>query len=245
MLSRETEQKLVEIFITLSIGEEKINKLKQNIISNYSINPIQIFFKLDINNVGYLSQSDFFPFLKFFSVNFYPTDIDYIFYFYDKDEDNILRFNEFLDLIISDSNYFYKKSFRKKYRKNRFDLDELNGNCGNGIEKKIIEILLEEIDLARNLNDLIVNIKQRKDFVIQNVFYEIKSYSYITSDSLKAFFDRNEIDYNDKFIKNIFNRLSNKEKNCKISFNKFKNLFDIPFNKNMMTQIHKTVLRKY
>jgi Ca2+-binding EF-hand superfamily protein len=241
MLSRETEQKLVEIFITLSIGEEKINKLKQNIISNYSINPIQIFFKLDINNVGYLSQSDFFPFLKFFSVNFYPTDIDYIFYFYDKDEDNILRFNEFLDLIISDSNYFYKKSFRKKYRKNRFDLDELNGNCGPGIEKKIIEILLEEIDLARNLNDLIVNIKQRKDFVIQNVFYEIKSYSYITSDSLKAFFDRNEIDYNDKFIKNIFNRLSNKEKNCKISFNKFKSLFDIPFNKNMMTQMQNQI----
>ena len=241
MLSRETEQKLVEIFITLSIGEEKINKLKQNIISNYSINPIQIFFKLDINNVGYLSQSDFFPFLKFFSVNFYPTDIDYIFYFYDKDEDNILRFNEFLDLIISDSNYFYKKSFRKKYRKNRFDLDELNGNCGPGIEKKIIEILLEEIDLARNLNDLIVNIKQRKDFVIQNVFYEIKSYSYITSDSLKAFFDRNEIDYNEKFIKNIFNRLSNKEKNCKISFNKFKSLFDIPFNKNMMTQMQNQI----
>ena len=60
MLSRETEQKLAEIFISLSIGEEKINKLKQNIISNYNINPIQIFFKLDINNVGYLSKNDFF-----------------------------------------------------------------------------------------------------------------------------------------------------------------------------------------
>ena len=48
MLSRETEQKLVEIFITLSIGEEKINKLKQDILSNYNINPIQIFFKLDL-----------------------------------------------------------------------------------------------------------------------------------------------------------------------------------------------------
>ena len=237
MLSRETEQKLVEIFITLSIGEEKINKLKQNIISNYNINPIQIFFKLDINNVGYLSKSDFFSFLKFFSVNFFPTDIDYIFYFYDKDEDNILCFNEFLDLIISDSNYFYKKSFKKKFRKNRFDLEELNGNCGADIEKNVLEILLEEIELARNLNNLIINIKKCNDFDIQNVFYEIKSYSYITSDSLKAFFDRNEVDYNDKFVKNIFSRLSNKDKLCKISFNKFKELFDLPFNKNTMAQI--------
>jgi Ca2+-binding EF-hand superfamily protein len=81
MLSRETEQKLVEIFITLSIGEEKINKLKQDILSNYNINPIQIFFKLDLNNVGNLSKSDFSSFLNFFSINFSQLDIDYIFFF--------------------------------------------------------------------------------------------------------------------------------------------------------------------
>jgi Ca2+-binding EF-hand superfamily protein len=241
MLSKETEQKLVEIFITLSIGEEKINKLKQNILSNYNINPIQIFFKLDLNNVGYLSKSDFFPFLKFFSINFSPVDIDYIFFFYDKDEDNILCFNEFLDLIISDSNYFYKKSFMKKFRKKKFTLEELNEDCGQSIEKKILEILLEEIELSKQLIDLIINIKQCQDFIIQNVFYEIKSYSYITNDSLKAFFDRNEVDYNDKFVKNIFSRLNNKDTVGKISFNKFKKFFDLPFNKNIMRQSTKFI----
>ena len=245
MLSKETEQRLVEIFITLSIGEEKINKLKQNILSNYSINPIQIFFKLDLNKLGYLSKSDFIPFLKFFSVNFSPTDVDYIFFFYDKDEDNNLCFNEFLDLIISDSNYFYKKSFRKKFRKKKFTPDELNEDCGPGIEKKILEILLEEIELAKQLNDLIINIKQCQDFVIQNVFYEIKSYSYITNDSLKAFFDRNEVDYNDKFVKNIFSRFNNKDTNGKISFDKFKKFFDLPFNKNMMSQTTKFIENQF
>ena len=236
MLSRETEQRLVEIFVTLSLGEEKINKLKQNILTNNNINPIQIFFKLDLNNVGYLSKSDFFSFLKFFSVNYTQTDIDYIFYFYDKDEDNVLYFNEFLDLIISDSNYFYKKSFKKKFRKNRFDMNELNGDLELGIEKAILDILLEEIELARHLNDLIIGIKQCSDFVVQNVFYEIKSYSYITNDSLKAFFDRNEVNYNDKFIKNIFTRFNSKDSNGKISFDKFKHFFDLPFNMNMMSQ---------
>ena len=237
MLSRETEQRLVEIFITISLGDEKINKLKQNILSNNNINPIQIFFKLDLNNVGYLSKSDFFSFLKYFSVNFTQTDIDYIFYFYDKDNDNALNFNEFLDLIVSDSNYFYKKSFKKKFKKNRFDMDELNGNLELGIEKKILEILLEEIELARQLDELIINIKQCNDFEIQNIFYEIKSYSYVTSDSLKAFFDRNEVNYNDKFIKNIFNRFNTKDIIGKISFEKFKSFFNLSTNNNMMSQI--------
>ena len=231
MLSRETEQRLVEIFITISIGEEKINKLKQTILSNLNINPIKLFFKLDLNNVGYLSKSDFFSFFKSFSINFIPSDIDYIFYFYDKDEDNVLCFNEFLDLIISDSNYFYKKSYKKKFKKHGYDIGVENGDfdVGPEIEKAILDILIEEIDLARNLNELIINIKQCNDFVVQDIFYEIKSYNYITNDSLKAFFDRNEVNYNDKFIKNIFNRFNTKDINGKISFNKFKYFFDLPF----------------
>ena len=232
MLSRETEQKLVELFITISIGEEKINKLKQNILSNFNINPIKLFFKLDINNSGYLSKNDVASYLKFFSVNFTPIDIDYIFYFYDKDNDNVLSFYELLDLVISDSNYLYKKSFKKKFKHNKISQTELNGQMDINEEKSIIDIFLEEIDLSRQLNNLILNMKRNNDFSIQDIFYEIKSYSYITSDSLKAFFDRNEVNYNDKFIKNIFNRFDNKEINGKISFNKFKNFFELPYNNN-------------
>ena len=233
MLSRETEQKLIELFITISIGEEKINKLKQNILSNFNINPIKFFFRLDINNSGYLSKNDISSYLKFFSVNFIPIDIDYIFYFYDKDNDNVLSFYEFLDLVISDSNYLYKKSFKKKFKHNKISQSELDGEMEMNAEKSIIEIFIEEIELSRQLNNIILNIKQNNDFSIQDIFYEIKSYSYITNDSLKAFFDRNEVNYNDKFIKNIFNRFDNKEINGKISFNKFKNFFDLPYNKNM------------
>ena len=230
MLSKETEQKLVQLFITISIGEEKISKLKENILSNISINPIKVFYKLDTNNVGYLSRNDIYSFLNYFSVNYFPNDIDYIFYFYDKDNDNVISFYEFLDFIIPNSNYLYKKAYKKKYKYNKFNINELNEELDTNIEKYILEIFMEEINLARNLNNLTLNLKQYKDFMIQDVFYEIKSYSYITNDSLKAFFDRNEINYNDKFIKNIFIRFDNKEINGKISFNKFKNFFDLPYN---------------
>ena len=233
MLSQETEQKLVQIFITISVGEEKISKLKQDILTHFNINPIQFFFKLDTNNSNFLTKSDISNYLNSFSIIYTPTDIDYIFYFYDKDFDNVLNFYEFLDLIISDSNYLYKKSFKKKYKHNKIAQNEINQEIDIDIQKSVLQIYIEEIELARQLNDLIIDIKQNNDFVIQDIFYEIKSYSYITNESMKAFFDRNEVSYNDKFIKNIFNRFDNKEINGRISFNKFKNFFDLPYNKNI------------
>ena len=79
MLSQETEQKLVQIFITISVGEEKISKLKQDILTHFNINPIQFFFKLDTNNSNYLTKSDISNYLNSFSIIYTPTDIDYIY----------------------------------------------------------------------------------------------------------------------------------------------------------------------
>ena len=236
MLSRETEQKLVQIFITISLGEEKIDKLKKEILNSYNINPLQFFFKLDKSNSNYLSKNDIYTYLNSFSLIYSPSDIDYIFYFYDKDFDNVLNFYEFLDILISNSNYLYKKSFKKKYKHKKFDQNEINAEIDGDIQKNVLQIFIEEIELGRQLNDLIIDIKRNNDFEIQNIFYEIKSYSYITSESLKAFFDRNEVSYNDKFIKNIFYRFSNKDINDRISFNKFKFFFDLPYNKSNINE---------
>ena len=231
MLSKETEQKLIEIFITLSLSENKINKLKKNIFINLNINPIKIFLNLDLDNHSYLSKNDFYSLFRFFSINFTSTDIDYIFFFYDKNEDNILSFNEFVDLVISDSNYFYKKEFKKQFKNCKFDKSELNGDFGHEIEKAFLEILIEEINLARKLNDLILDIKNSNNFGIENLFYELKSYTYITKDSLSAFFDRNGVIYDNKFIQNIFSRFNSKDINGKIVFNKFKKFFELSNNK--------------
>ena len=237
MLCRETEQRLIEIFITLSIGEEKINKLKQNIFFNLQINPMPLFINLDLDKKGYLIKEDICSFLNYFSVAFIPTDIDFIFFFYDKNEDNLLNFKEYIDILISDSNYFFKKCLKKKFKNRSWKIEELDGNFYSSIEQAFLDILIEEIDLAKTLNNLIINIKECNDFVVQDVFYELKSYNYITNESLKAFFDRNEVNYNDKLIKNIFNRFNTKDINGKIVFDKFKKFFDLPYPKNNNEQI--------
>ena len=171
MLTKETEQKLVQILITLSSGEEKIDKLKKDILANFNINPLQFFFKLDINKSNYLTKNDIITYLNSFSIVYTPTDIDYIFYFYDKDSDGVLNFYEFLDILISNSNYLYKKSFKKKYKYNKIGPNEINGEIDNEMQKKVLQIFIEEIEFARQLNELVVDIKSNKDFNIQNIYY--------------------------------------------------------------------------
>ena len=47
------------------------------------------------------------------------------------------------------------------------------------MQKNILQIFIGEIELVRQFNDLIINIKRNSDFVIQNIFYEIKIILYM------------------------------------------------------------------
>ena len=42
MLSVETERKLVQIFVSISLGEDKINKLKQDIFQQMTVSYINL-----------------------------------------------------------------------------------------------------------------------------------------------------------------------------------------------------------
>ena len=55
------------------------------------------------------------------------------------------------------------------------------------------EILENEIDFIKYISELINELKNTNDFSLQNLFYSIKSYSYITEGSIRAFFDKNGI----------------------------------------------------
>ena len=97
----------------------------------------------------------------------------------------------------------------------------------------LIDILMKEFELYNIINDIIIDIKKEKNFTLQDLFFVIKSYSYITLESLSAFFDRNNINYNDDDLKSIFNRIQRGKEN-KICFNKIKNLFEITdYNNNI------------
>ena len=227
MLSLETEQKLSNLFLGLANGEKTICHFKSDIFCNMNLNPFQLFYLLTQNSKNYIEKSDIFDYLSSFNADCNQTDVEILFFFYDKDADGVLNFPEFLELLISDCNYMYKKTLRKKYKKNQMEVYKVDENVEKEAEGSLLQILFKEIDLARYLFELIDNIKISQDFDIEEIFYAIKSYNFITPESIKAFLDRNGVTYNEMDIKCIFKRMKNKEKEDKISFNKLSTLFDL------------------
>lgn len=230
MLTSGTENKIIHLFLSIAEGEGKLSKLKQEIFSAYDINPLQFFFLVDKQNKGYLTKEDLLKYLYKSNIKFTKNfqGIDFVFFFYDKDNDGFLNFYETLDLLVPDSNYFYKKLFKKKYKNRSFDKNDFSKDIDIEIEKCIVQIIIKEIEFGEYLNNIINNIKKYSmGFCLQDVFLEIKSYSFITKESLKAFFDRHQVNYNDKCIKNIFARFDSKKINGKICYNKLKTFFEL------------------
>ena len=227
MLSHETEGKIIKLFLGIANGDSELNSMKQNLIENYPINPVQIFNRIDRNCKGGISQNDLISFLNNYNIPCSNLESELFFYFYDLNMDGLIDFIEFLNIIISDYNYLFKKVWKKKFLKGNFTHEDINCPLNPNVENQVIILLEKEMEFCRYICELINDIKNSNDFNLEDMFFIIKSYSFITSESIRAFFDRNEINYNDNDIKSIITRIDNNQ-DSKICFERLKMLFDIP-----------------
>ena len=227
MLSSDTEEKIIKFFLGISNGDAEIDKIKQNLINNYSINPVHIFNRIDRDCKGGISQNDLISFLNYYNIPCSNLESELFFYFYDLNMDGLIDFIEFLNIIISDTNYLFKKAWKKKFIKGNLSSEDINNVLNPEVEKQILFLLDKECEFCRYIYELINDIKNSNDFNLEEMFYVIKSYSYITNESIKAFFDRNQISYTDNDIKSIITRIENNQ-DSKICFKRLKMLFDIP-----------------
>ena len=220
-------QKLINLLLSLSEGEENLLKQKQEAIDKTNLNPIKIFLNLDKEKKGFITKENFLDFLSKYNISHSAIDVNYFYFFYDKDNDNVLDFNEFLNLLIPDTNYFYKIYFKQKYNNSNFNKKQYGKNK-NDMNSNELNILKNEIQLSKKINEMIQNIKyDSKNFSLEDIYLEIKGYSFITAESLKAFFDRYKIKYSDKDITNIFNRFSSLNTKGRINYNQLKKFFDL------------------
>ena len=227
MLSSDTEEKIIKFFLGISNGDAEIDKIKQNLINNYSINPVHIFNRIDRDCKGGISQNDLISFLNYYNIPCSNLESEFFFYFYDLNMDGLIDFIEFLNIIISDTNYLFKKAWKKKFVKGNLSSEDINNVLNPEVEKQILFLLDKECEFCRYIYELINDIKNSNDFNFEEMFYVIKSYSYVTNESIKAFFDRNQISYSENDIKSIINRIENNQ-DSKICFKRLKMLFDIP-----------------
>ena len=221
MLSNDTEMKIIKLFLGIANGDKKIDNIKRTIVEKFPINPEELFFKIDSTLKGSITPDDLISYLSQFQVQCSQNEAKLIIFFYDANQDGQLDFFEFLNLLISDSDYLFKKICKKRFaKKNTLP------PTTQEIEKSIVDLLINEIDFSRYMFELISDVKSNDDFSLQDLFYVIKSYSFITFESIKAFFDRNGINYSPSDIKSIFNRIDS-NRDGKICFNELKSLFNI------------------
>ena len=241
MLSYETENKIARLLLGIASGDKNIDGIKHSFLEKSNIDPVQLFCILDKEMKSTITIDNLNEFVIRYNIN---TNLHYlkaIILFYDNNGDGVLDFKEFINLIISDSDFFFKKSLKQMFRKG-FDTPS-NISHSNSSEiglSAFAKILENEIDFVNYISELINELKSLNDFNLQDMFYSIKSYSYITEGSIKAFFDKNGINYTTGDIKSIFNRIDF-NKDGKISFNDLKILFSL----NTLDNHNNNLLRNF
>lgn len=91
--------------------------------------------------------------------------------FYDSNFDGNLNYNEFINLIISESNYAMRKIARERsgYKKSYA--------LPYDVEFGLVRLLERELDLARAVELLVADLKARYDFNILDIFSLIQGYA--------------------------------------------------------------------
>ena len=183
MLSPETETKIIKLFLGIANGDQKIDKLKQNLLLTNQFNPAQIFMLLDSKNRGKVSEEEIQFFLSQFQIQCSHQEAKFLIYFYDSNNDGELEYPDVLNLLISDSDYLFKKIAKKKFGKAMSDSQEISPELYRGIAT----IFEKEVELSRYLTELITDVKESSDFSLQDMFHVIKSYSFITYERYNFF----------------------------------------------------------
>jgi len=217
MLSRNIQEKICEIFMTLAELERNVEITRQVLSENKDYNSYQIFCYLDTNKKNKINDLDIFNFLRDKNIFSTENEIKLLILFYDNNLDTNLNLEEFINLIES------KSSPRK-------DIKENNEPINFAIEYSLTKLLEKEIIYARKILSLFEDIKGFKDFNIHNLFHLIKdeNNNYITPNDLIKFLNKNYVSFIDNDIELIFNRL-NKAKNNVINLCEFHLFFGFPY----------------
>ena len=196
MISRKTQSKISDIFITLAEAERDVEVTRQVLTENKDYNSYQIFCYLDSDKKNKIDESDIINYLK--SKNIFATEIEakLVILYYDQDLDKYLNYNEFLNLIES------KLSPKREKQ-------EIIGPLCFSIDYALTKLLEKEIIHARQILNLFGDLRGFSDFNIHDIFHLIKSNnnSCIIPQNLIYFLNKNYASFIDQDIELIFKRI--------------------------------------
>ena len=217
---REYDYKICQILMKLSELERSAEITRRVITDSINYEPLQLFKKLDIENKNYISPQNLIDFAFQNNINIFKEEAEFIIYFYDKDQDGLLSFDELINLIQSKNPKYINNKNIINYNSNF----EINYN----IEFSFIKLIEKEVKLVQNMMNYLDNLNLLK-FDLHDIYHKIKSINVncITKESLKNFLEKNNISFLDSDINYIFNRLDI-NKNGKIDYVEFHSFFGFP-----------------
>ena len=199
MLSLETEGRISELFQVISEGEIAIEISRANLSSHSQFAPYQIFKRIDSESKNFITETNIVSFLQQNGIFSTIKEAKMIILFYDSDKSKSLTYSQFLNLIVSDCADIPRKINNKLYSGNLIPF---------AIEYCVCRIIENELNLIREIESVLDDIKQRKDFSVFDLYRTIKGEGeFVSGEVLMRFMRRNDTKVNYGDIKRIMKRL--------------------------------------
>ena len=177
MLSIETEARVVKLFINLFEGEKSVEMSRENLANQRDFDAYQIFQRIDRERKNYVDEHNIVDFLKNNSIYCTEAEARLILSFYDSNYDGNLNYTEFLNMILSDSNYSIRRLARDRigYRSGM--------NLTYDVEYSLTRLFERELELARAIEMLVADVRARYDFNALDIYTLIQEYgNFISSE---------------------------------------------------------------
>ena len=175
MLSEDTQNLLCRILISLAEGEHKVEDARKE-LSNQDFYALPLIFKtLDNNGDQRITPKDVQSYLLNHDLDANFKEIKMFLLFYDQDHDYVLTYGEIFKMIHPGKEFIKNPKLTNE--------EELPVK----VDRKLFNLLEQEILLARTLISLLEEIKHKKDFNIHSAFHCLKYYACITGDSINLF----------------------------------------------------------
>jgi hypothetical protein len=169
MSSIETESRVVKLLINLFEGERSVEFSRQSLAIQRDFDAYQIFQRIDRERKNYIDELNIVDFLKNNSVYCTSNEARIMLSFYDSNYDGNLNYSEFLNMIISDSNYSLKRLSKIK----------VGYNCSNilpyDVEYSLARFFERELELSRAVEMITSEINNRYDFNVLDIYSLIQA----------------------------------------------------------------------
>ena len=195
MLSEDSQNLLCRILIALAEGERKVEDARKE-LCNQDFYDLQHIFKiLDSNNDNRITPKDIQTYLISHGLDVNFKEIKMFLFFYDQDHDFVLTYGEIFKML---------HPGKEPIKNQKIVGDE---DLPVKVDRKLYNLLEQEIILSRSLISLLEEIKHKKDFNIHSAFHCLKYYACITGDSINLFLKKMGVQLTAGDIRAIVRRL--------------------------------------